>query len=320
MVGMEKNYAPIIIVTLCRYEHLTRCIESLSHCTGAENTDVYIGLDYPLNKSHWEGYNLIRAYLTEYKKNNIFRSFNIIFREFNLGASGNVDDLIEMISKQYDRWIFTEDDNIFSPNFLVYINKGLELYKEDKSVFAISGYRNFYPIKFGSNTFFRQNVAFSAWGYAVWRERHEMCSRIDANYFRKTFSFSTFLKLRKQSGNYSALFYFKYAFSNGYLKKEDNLLSVFAAINGMDIIMPTISLVRNIGVDGSGEHFKMISNKLRKLHDEQIISEDCDFEYIGTGMEFYEENRKIFRDSCYGKISSLRLIIRIIKFFINRKL
>ena len=116
------------------------------------------------------------------------------------------------------------------------------------------------------------------------------------------------------------MFYFKYAFSNGYLKKEDNLLSVFAAINGMDIIMPTISLVRNIGVDGSGEHFKMISNKLRKLHDEQIISEDCDFEYIGTGMEFYEENRKIFRDSCYGKISSLRLIIRIIKFFINRKL
>ena len=62
------------------------------------------------------------------------------------------------------------------------------VFEKLREVFAISGYRNFYPIKFGSNTFFRQNVAFSAWGYAVWRERHEMCSRIDANYFRKTFS------------------------------------------------------------------------------------------------------------------------------------
>ena len=32
-------YAPVVIPTLCRYEHFKACLESLSLCTGAENTD-----------------------------------------------------------------------------------------------------------------------------------------------------------------------------------------------------------------------------------------------------------------------------------------
>lgn len=41
------NFAPVIIPTLCRYEHFKECLESLSRCTWAEKTEVYIGLDYP---------------------------------------------------------------------------------------------------------------------------------------------------------------------------------------------------------------------------------------------------------------------------------
>ena len=55
---MDKiTFAPVIIPTLCRFEHFNRCIESLSKCTWAEYTEVYIGLDYPAKESHWGGYN-----------------------------------------------------------------------------------------------------------------------------------------------------------------------------------------------------------------------------------------------------------------------
>ena len=47
-------YAPVVIPTLCRYEHLKRCIDSLSNCTGADRTELYIGLDFPAEESHWE--------------------------------------------------------------------------------------------------------------------------------------------------------------------------------------------------------------------------------------------------------------------------
>ena len=76
-------YAPVIIPTLCRFEHFKRCVESLKRCTGAEYTDVYVGVDYPSQESHWEGYQKICNYVSEVTG---FRSFNVILRDRNFGA------------------------------------------------------------------------------------------------------------------------------------------------------------------------------------------------------------------------------------------
>ena len=61
-MSTSSPYAPVLIPTLCRYEHFKRCIESLSACTGAEHTDVYIGLDYPAKESHRAGYEQIKNF------------------------------------------------------------------------------------------------------------------------------------------------------------------------------------------------------------------------------------------------------------------
>ena len=105
--------------------------------------------------------------------------------------------MIKYVSTYYDRWIFSEDDNVFSPNFLVYINKGLEKFKNDKSVFAINGYRHFYNVKFKENTFFRQNIDFSAWGYGIWKDRYEqMTHNMTREYLRKClYSFQKWKKV-----------------------------------------------------------------------------------------------------------------------------
>ena len=57
-------YAPIIIVTLNRYEHLKRCIESLQKNGWAKYTELYISVDYPADESHWEGYGKVRERLS----------------------------------------------------------------------------------------------------------------------------------------------------------------------------------------------------------------------------------------------------------------
>ena len=43
----DRNYAPVIIPTLSRFEHFKRCWESLENCTGADKTEVFVALDYP---------------------------------------------------------------------------------------------------------------------------------------------------------------------------------------------------------------------------------------------------------------------------------
>ena len=52
-----NNLAPVIIPTLCRYDHFKRLMESLNKCTWADKTDVYIGLDYPAKEEHRDGCN-----------------------------------------------------------------------------------------------------------------------------------------------------------------------------------------------------------------------------------------------------------------------
>ena len=52
-------YAPVLIPTLCRYDHFIRCLESLKKNTWAKYTEVYIAVDYPAKESHWDGYKRI---------------------------------------------------------------------------------------------------------------------------------------------------------------------------------------------------------------------------------------------------------------------
>lgn len=308
------NYAPVIIPTLCRFDHFQQCIESLSHCTWADKTEVYVALDYPAKDSHWEGYKKIKNYLENTSLN--FKKLHVVVRERNygFGPNGNLRTLLRPIMEQYESFIMSEDDNIFSPNFLVFINKGLTKFKDDKSVLAINGYRHFYPIQKKSNTFFRQNVDFSAWGYGIWSETFKSLPPCD--YFKTNFSLKTFFRIKQNVGKNRALDYWSYYF-RPFKAWFDAPMSVYAYLNNMDIIMPAeVSLVRNIGWDGSGEHCDTMDSLAQK-HLTQKISEEKDFEYIGTGFEFYEENRASFRNNSYAKVSSLFFWKKFCKWFVK---
>ena len=159
-------FAPVIIPTLNRYEHFRKCLESLEACTGAENTDVYVALDFPPSEKYVDGWKKNDAYLKEKALNNRFHSLIVYRREINyfFSGKGNGQTAIDDLPSEVDRYIFSEDDNVFSPNFLEYINKGLEIYKNDPSVLAICGYSHPYKFKFADNNFFFHQTDFSAWG------------------------------------------------------------------------------------------------------------------------------------------------------------
>ena len=147
-----KQYAPVIIPTLNRYEHFKRCLESLEECTGAKMTNVYVALDFPPSEKYIEGWKKIDAYLVEKEQSNGFNKLFIIRREQNCGIGhdkSNFSLLRSYVMSLYDRYIVTEDDNVFSPNFLDYINKGLELYKDDMRVLQVCAYN--YQIEFPSS-------------------------------------------------------------------------------------------------------------------------------------------------------------------------
>lgn len=309
-------FAPVIIPTLCRYDHFKKCIESLARCTWAESTDVFIGVDYPAKESHWEGYNKICAFLRDFQNQHPFKSLNVIKRDRNygFGPKGNSSHLREYVLSQYEYFIFSEDDNIFAPAFLDYINKGLEKFKDDPSVLAICGYRHFYDLKFGDNTFYRQNVDFSAWGYGMWKDRFEATAKTlyPAYWRKKAINPRTWKRIISNGWNRVANF-LHMIYSKPII--DDNSLSVYMGINNIMIINPHISLVRNTGWDNSGEHCDNYDDVIAQKHLNQQIDNAPHFDFIGSGTECMSENHKIHVTQSYGRISFTTFLSRIFSNF-----
>lgn len=308
-------FAPVIIPTLCRYEHFKKSIESLMKCTHAEKTDVYIGLDFPNKDIQWNGYRKISAYLDILEKEHKFRSLTVFRREQNygLGKNGNARQLRNYVLSKYDRYIFSEDDNEFAPSFLDYINKGLSIFKDDKSVFAICGYRHFFQFKFSQNTFFRENVDFNAWGYGIWKDRIKFTEHIDTQWFNNRLSIKSFLNIKRDNGNDRCYHFYTFAHTKNLLF-TDIVCSVFLYLSKFDVIMPRVSLVRNLGMDRSGENFRDIKESLSNKYSKQELSPIEVFDFEGSGFENYDENRQVFKNEGLGNYSSWNLLINIIKF------
>ena len=313
------TYAPVLITTVIRYLHFRECIESLAKCVWAEHTDVFVAVDYPPSEKYWEGYNLIKGYLSTCG-NLGFNSLNIVYRETNYFYTerGNIDSLRDEVFETYDRCIVSEDDNIFSPNFLVFINKGLEMYKDDATVLAIDGYRHFYPIKYDHNTIFRQNVNFSAWGYGCWREKWiKYVYPISQSYFRSKLSIRSILKIHR-NGNAHTLCYINECYKD-FVDRSDWTIGVMMALEGLDVVMPCISLVRNMGWDGTGLNCNSIEYKdLAMLHKDQEISAAGNFIIRGTGKEYYEYNHAVYVNNSFGQLNNFQFLKGILRFFRDR--
>lgn len=305
------KYAPVLIPTLNRFEHFKQCIESLSDCSWAEFTEVYVALDFPAKNSHWEGYNKTKEYLDKCGNLN-FKELHVIKRPYNYGISyqsghvSNLGDLIEIISSRYDRYILSEDDNVFSPNFLEYIDKGLEEYEDDDSVYAIVGYCHPYPFKRGDNNFFRHQTDFSAWGYGIWVSKKQKAKALYEGSLFKGFPSLMKIKSMKVYGYNRLLFFLNQYVNSKHNFTTDTSYSAYLQATGKTVIVPVLSKVRNTGWDGSGNSGAVVSNsreRIAKGHMGQIIDNETHFDYIGSGWDFFDENNRIAARYSDGRIN-----------------
>lgn len=170
VIFFNMIYAPVAVTTLNRYEHLKELIDSLEKNTWVEYTDLIISLDYPPNEKYVEGYEKNKKYLQSKKRNNKFRKVTIFEQDKNLGSSKNSRWLKEYMIQNYDRWITAEDDVVFAPNFLMYIDKGLELFEDDYTVQAICGCHDLDKISHNGNVI--KQVWYHPHGNATWKNKY----------------------------------------------------------------------------------------------------------------------------------------------------
>lgn len=246
------NYAPVIIPTLNRYDHFKKCIESLNECNLANETDVFVALDYPPSEKYVEGYNIIKNYLESTVFN--FKSFHIKKREKNYGIGVNADRMLtEDVLPYYDRFIFSEDDNVFAKTFLQYMDYGLDVCTRRDDIVGVGAYS--LPVKWKNdgNDLVLLNSNANAWGYGLLREQYYEFKKIDVvNYYHEILS-SKSRRRNVLSGSNNDCGAMAWFVMTGNGSDNDTFKSIYLRDKKKYYLVPKLSKAINEGTDGSGQ-------------------------------------------------------------------
>lgn len=308
------KYAPILIPTMCRYSHLVRLIESLKVNTWAKFTDIYIGVDYPPSLKYEEGYKQICEYLSGNFSE--FASFHVIKHEKNLGSFVNMTFLKDLAFEKYDRFIRTDDDAEFSPNFIEYMDKCLMKYECDSDVVAVSGYS--YPVDWKVSeeaTVLKENFICPMWGTGFWKEKFcKISNDINNGALKHAVDYVLTKGVYKKMLNSSKIEYINLCTPYSYEKNlasfiTDISMRMYTVIYNKYTIIPVKSKVRNWGFDGSGEYCSKSDNYCFEL---QEIDTSSSFDLKIDTYSNIDENRKLldgFENISLMKILKLHLKI-----------
>jgi hypothetical protein len=240
-------YAPIVVFAYRRPEHLQRTLASLSACEGFAKSPVIVYCDGAKNADDHSDVEKTRQVAQEM----LGDAAEYRFSPMNKGLSASVIAGVTEVIQRYGRVIVVEDDLLLTHNFLTYMNAALERYRNDQSVFQVSGYMFDTPEFVGRDEAMFMPITVS-WGWATWQRAWDHFDATASGWerllsdkkLRKKFDvdgiygYSTMLvrQMMGQRDSWAVRWYWS-AFQNQALT-----------------LFPPTSLVNNIGFDGSGSH------------------------------------------------------------------
>ncbi|MDV5037640.1 glycosyltransferase [Vibrio diabolicus] len=302
-----NRLAPIVIFVYNRPDHTLKTITALKNNFLSSDSELFIFSDAAKNESDKVDVNRVREVISNISG---FKKVCIIKQERNIGLAGSIINGVTDIVNKYGQVIVLEDDLVTSPHFLTYMNEALCFYKNEKSVWHISGWN--YPIKTEGlgDTFLWRTM--NCWGWATWSDRWQ---HFEKNSEKLIQSFDSD-KIKSLNIDGATNFWDQVLLNN---KGKINTWAVFwyATIfsNKGLCLNPSASLVVNIGVDGSGSNcgisdvFTSVpSNKTNFIFQDKI--EECSLA-LNRVKDFYN---KIDRPYI------VRVINKIYRLFTSRNL
>lgn len=183
------------------------------------------------------------------RKPRCFKRIEIVKRDVNLGLYKSITQGVSEALKTNESVIVLEDDIKTSPFFLKYMLDALDIYRDNKDVASIHGYTP--PIASAMpETFFLRGA--DCWGWATWRDRWERF-RHDAIAMADEIRQRGLVGEFNLNENYDYLAMLE-ARGAGLNNSWAICWHASCFLENRLTLYPGKSLVRNIGLDGSGEH------------------------------------------------------------------
>jgi hypothetical protein len=239
--------APIALFVFKRHYHTRKTLESLALNPEFLESQLYIFCDGPKTYRDFDDVATTRKLVKGWPHPNKI----IVERQANMGLANSIILGVSELTEKFGTVIVVEDDLVVSSQFIGFLNDALIKYASSPRVMQISAFM-FSVEEFSQE---QKTVFFpfiSSWGWATWARAWKFFdpNATDWQYLRR------FPAVRKRFDldgcyNYSDMLYLQMV---GEIDSWAIRWNWSVYINNGLVVYPPVSLVKNIGFDGSGTH------------------------------------------------------------------
>ncbi len=273
----------IIVFAYNRSQHLKKVLDGLKKNEGVSKVYIFQdGLKCEEHRSEWE------------KTHKVIKEIDwckVIYNRslYNKGLAKSIVDGINIVFKENDAVIVLEDDCVPTANFVSFMIQCFEKYKNDHRIYAVTGYSD--PVNLPYSEFDIYGCgACPTWGWGTWKDRWSHY-RIDNEILER-------LNINEDKSKYLATWgsHLTAMLVNRILGLNDSW-AVYWGLNIIDnngiCINPYKSLIRNIGMDGTGVHCG-VTDKF-----EVMISDGLKYEFkMPDQLEILHTTEVAYADYC----------------------
>jgi len=155
------------IITITAYKrpyYFEEVVHSLEKAGSIEDYDILVSVD--------GGYPDVQSEIINIAKNSKLH-FDIITHSKNLGCAGNTGYVLKEGFNRADKVIHLEEDIIISRGYLLYMEQMLDIFKDSKNVFSITGFSHNKTPDLGLLNRVELVNRFRCVGWAMWKDRFE---------------------------------------------------------------------------------------------------------------------------------------------------
>ncbi len=293
---MASDLAPIVLFVYNRPWHTRQTVEALQRNHLAPESELIVFSDGPKTQTDLEKINEVRKYMRSVTG---FAGIKLIDRRHNLGLADSIINGVTEVIETYGRVIVMEDDLLTDHNFLLFMNKALNTYREYELIGSVTGYGLpiQIPIDYSLPVYLTQRH--SSWGWGTW---HRVWNNIDWNID----DYDRFQCDRHARQDFNAAGADMAAMLDMQMKGKIDSWSIrfdYACFRlGALSLAPVSNLVKNIGFDGSGIHCGSSGKHLQGI----LTSNGVSFifpENPTLDFRIADATRKLFSRSLTARLS-----------------
>lgn len=273
------NFSAIALFVYNRPEHTKMVLDKLALNIGAKESELFIFCDGIKQNSSDALKNALHETRALIELENRFKKVIIYTHNENQGLANSIIFGVSKVLSIYDRVIVLEDDIVPEKGFLKYMNQALNMYQDVQEIGCIHAWNyTFKKNMIKTSTFLLRGA--DCWGWATWKRSWELFES-DGNKLKKEIENNNLVHSFNRNGTHP---FFEMLIDQINGKNDSWAIRWHASlfIANKFCLHPCISLVYNIGFDGSGTHcgvqdIPQKTQKSIKINKISKFEEDCNF-------------------------------------------